>query len=120
MLNNKIINICEKKLIYFNYSKNTINNYIHHIKLFLVYLNNKQISHVNSFDFQNYLDNYKFSSVSQQNQVINSIKFLYEKVLDKKYEKVNFKRPRKEVKLPKPIDMNYLINKLSNYTKHKA
>ena len=31
------------------------------------------------------LDDYKFTSVSQQNQVINSIRFLYKYGLDKKY-----------------------------------
>jgi len=35
MLNEKIIRICEQKLIYLNYSKNTIDNYISHIKKFL-------------------------------------------------------------------------------------
>jgi hypothetical protein len=56
-----------------------------------------------SDDFQSYLDQYGFKSVSQQNQVINSIRFLYKEVLGKKYDKVYFKRPRKEKKLPKVI-----------------
>jgi hypothetical protein len=36
--------------------------------------------------------------------VINSIKFLYEKVLNKKYNKVSFKRSKSEKKLPRVID----------------
>jgi len=35
MLNNKIIKICEQKLIFLNYSNNTKNIYIHYIKEFI-------------------------------------------------------------------------------------
>jgi site-specific recombinase XerD len=75
-----------------------------------------------SQDFQSYLDNYKFTSVSQQNQVINAIRFLYKFGLDKKYDKVSFKRPKSEKKLPQVIDHNHIItqlNKIENL-KHKA
>ena len=47
------------------------------------------------------MNNYNFTSVSQQNQIINAIRFLYKEVLNKKYDKVSFKRPKKEKKLPK-------------------
>jgi hypothetical protein len=65
------LNICEQKLNYLNYSKRT-NRFLKS--------QNKSCLHLSSNDFQSYLDNYSFSSISQQNQVINSIKFLYEKV----------------------------------------
>lgn len=78
MLNNKIIKICEQKFIYFNYSKNTSDCYISYIKQFIYYIGDRQIIHCNSNDFQNYLYNYNFTSISQQNQVINAIKFLYD------------------------------------------
>ena len=87
MKNEKIIKICEQKFIYLNYSSRTCNNYISHIKHFLN--GDKQIIHCNSQDFQSYLNNYKFSSISQQNQVINSIRFLYKEVLGRKYDKVS-------------------------------
>ena len=90
MKNQKIIKICEQKFIYLNYSPRTKDNYISHIKRFLESIDNKQIIHCNSKDFQAYLDSYKFTSVSQQNQVINSIRFLYKEVLGKKYDKVSF------------------------------
>jgi hypothetical protein len=59
MLNEKIIKICEQKLINLKYSKNTIKTYLNNIKVFIdsANTNNKQI-------------------ISQQNQIINSIKFL--------------------------------------------
>ncbi len=122
MKNQKIIKICEEKFIYLNYSPRTRENYMSHIKRFLESLGEKQIIHCNSSDFQNYLDSYKFLSVSQQNQVINSIRFLYKEVLGKKYDKVSFKRPRSEKKLPKVIDSDFIrerLEKIENI-KHKS
>ncbi len=95
MLNNKIIKIYNEKLIFLNYSNNTIKIYNHYLREF-VNKCDKQIIHLNSKDFQNYINNYKFKSISQQNQVISSIKFLYKNVLNKKYDKINFDRPKKE------------------------
>ena len=121
-MNQKIIKICEQKFIYLNYSPRTKDNYLCHIKDFLDSLGDKQIIHCNSKDFQSYLDNYKFTSVSQQNQVINAIRFLYKYGLDKKYDKVSFKRPKSEKKLPKVVDGDFIINQLSKIEniKHKA
>lgn len=121
-MNEKIIKICEQKFIYLNYSERTKENYIPHIRSFLKSLGDKQVAHCNSRDFQNYLDNYKFSSVSQQNQVINAIRFLYKYGLNRKYDKVNFQRPRSEKKLPQVIDQKYLIEKIATIenSKHKA
>jgi site-specific recombinase XerD len=122
MKNQKIIRICEEKFIYLNYSPRTRDNYISHIKPFLESLGDKQIIHCNSSDFQNYLDKYSFSSVSQQNQVINSIRFLYKEVLGKKYDKVSFKRPKTEKKLPRVIDGDCIIQQLQKIQniKHKT
>ena len=122
MKNEKIIKICEQKFIYLNYSKRTSDNYLSHIKRFIESIGDKQIIHCNSTDFQSYLDNYKFTSVSQQNQIINSIRFLYKCGLDKKYDKVSFKRPKSEKKLPKVIDGNFIKEQLSKIKnlKHKT
>ena len=115
------LKICEQKLKVRNYSTNTIKIYLHYINEFLI-SNEKSCLHLNSTDFQNYIDNYKFTSVSQQNQIISSLKFLYEDVLNKKYLKVSFKRPRKEKHLPQIIDKEFLLNKISKIDnlKHKA
>jgi len=122
MKNQKIIKICEEKFIYLNYSPRTRDNYLSHIRPFLESLDDKQVIHCNSQDFQSYLDNYKFTSVSQQNQVINAIRFLYKFGLNKKYDKVSFKRPKSEKKLPKVVDGEFIINQLSKIEniKHKA
>lgn len=122
MKNEKIIKICNQKLIYLNYSDSTRNTYIHYIKQFLHSIKDKQVIHCNSKDFQSYLDNYNFTSISQQNQIINAIRFLYKYGLNKKYDKVSFKRPRKEKKLPRVIDKGLLLDKISKIKnlKHQA
>lgn len=107
-MNDKIIKICEQKFIYLNYSPRTKENYLSHIYRFLESIGNKQVIHLSAKDFQNYLDNYKFTSVSQQNQVINSIRFLYKYGLERKYDKVSFKRPKGEKKLPQIIESEFL------------
>lgn len=116
-----LYDICEKKLKYLNYSDNTSKAYLHYIDEFLHNID-KPPSRLNSGDFQSYLDNYEFSSVSQQNQIINAIRFLYKHGLKKKYNKVTFKRPRKEKKLPRVIDGDTILQRLSQIDnlKHKA
>ena len=113
--------IANQKLVYFNYSPRTIKTYLNYIDRFINAVN-KPHDKLNSSDFQSYLDNYCFTSVSQQNQIINSIKFLYEKVLDKKYSKINFTRPRSEKHLPQVIDKEFLLSKISKIEnlKHKT
>ena len=121
-MNQKIIKICERKFIYLNYSSRTRDNYLTHIKNFLKSLGEKQVIHCNANDFQSYLDSYQFTSVSQQNQIINSIRFLYKFGLDKKYDKVSFKRPKSEKKLPRVIDGEYIRSRLEKIenSKHKS
>lgn len=113
--------ICKLKLKYINYADNTISAYLFYINQFL---NNIKVqpSRLNSNDFQRYLNNYSFTSVSQQNQVINAIRFLYKYGLNKKYDKVSFERPRKEKKLPRVIDKDFLLHKISKIKnlKHKT
>lgn len=122
MKNQKIIKICEEKFIYLNYSPRTRDNYISHIRPFLECLGDKQVIHCNSQDFQSYLDRCQFTSTAQQNQIINAIRFLYKFGLNKKYDKVSFKRPKSEKKLPKVVDGEFIINRLSKIEniKHKA
>jgi integrase/recombinase XerD len=122
MKNQKIIKICKEKFIYLNYSPKTSDNYLVHINKFIEGLGNKQINHINSEDFQNFINNYNFTSISHQNQVISSIKFLYNRVLNRTYNKVSFERPRSEKKLPKVIDSETIINKINKISnlKHKT
>jgi len=113
--------ICNQKLKYLNYSERTIKSYLFYINQFLSSIHISP-TRLTSNDFQTYLDKYNFTSVSQQNQVINSIRFLYKFGLDKKYDKVSFKRPKTEKKLPKVIDGDFIKNQLSRIEniKHKS
>lgn len=69
--------ITEKKLYQMKYSDNTIRTYLHYIDEFLTSVG-KHHSRLNANDVQQYVDNYKFSSVSKQNQVISALKFMWE------------------------------------------
>jgi len=64
--------ILKKKMEYYNFSPRTIKMYVYYIEQFLENVNKFPTS-LTSQDFQNYLDNYTFTSISQQNQVINAI-----------------------------------------------
>lgn len=118
---NSTLKICEQKLNYLNYSDKTSKIYLFYIGQFLD-SQFKSCLHLNSNDFQNYINNYKYTSVSQQNQIINAIRFLYKEVLNKKYNKVSFKRPRSEKKLPKVINSELILSKLDliENIKHKT
>lgn len=107
-----ILKITYQKLKYFNYSQRTIDMYVHYIRKFSE-STNKYHQHLVSSDFQSYLDSYSFSSISQQNQIINAIKFFYEKVLNKKYDKIRFERPKSEKHLPRVIDKEFIVKRLS-------
>jgi site-specific recombinase XerD len=116
-----ILKIYFQKLKYFNYSESTIKMYLYYTKKFLESIN-KYPQHLTTADFSSYLLNYNYKSISQQDQIINSIKFFYEKVLNKKYNKIDFQRPRKEYKLPQVLSINeiqILIKSITNL-KHKA
>lgn len=113
--------ICTQKLQYLNYSQLTQNIYLYYIKEFL-HNSKSPPSKLKSNDFQSYLDSYDFTSISQQNQVINAIRFLYKYGLNKKYDKVSFKRPKKEKKLPRVIDGDLLKQKIESISnlKHRT
>lgn len=113
--------ITSQKLYQKRYAKNTIDIYLHYIAEFEESVN-KHFSRLNSSDFQNYINYYKFSSASQQNQVISALKFAWERGLCKKYLKIDFVRPRKEKKLPRIIEKEFLLDKLSKIQnkKHRA
>jgi site-specific recombinase XerD len=65
---------------------------------------------------------FSYTSVSQQNQIINSIKTMYLFILGVKLNIQGVERPRKEKRLPQPIDENTLINSINKICnlKHKA
>lgn len=117
----QILRIYFEKLKYFRYADRSIETYLHYVTKFLEFTD-KYPQHLTALDFQNYLDNYNFSSSSQQNQIISAIKFLYDKVLKRKYNKISFERPRKTKSLPRVINQELLKTKILaiKNKKHKA
>lgn len=113
--------ITSQKLYYFRYSENTIKSYLYYVDEFERSVN-KHYSRLTASDIQEYVNKYEFKSTSQQNQIISALKFAWEKGLKKKYLKIDFKRPRKEKRLPRVIDKDLILTKLNGIKnlKHKA
>ena len=104
-----------------NYSERTIESYSGYLLKFIL-CTEKSALHLSAKDFTEFMNTYQFTSYQQQNQFISSIKIFYEKILNRKFIKADFSRPRSEKHLPQIIDSDLLlssINKIENL-KHKA
>lgn len=115
------LEVMKKTLRRRNYSENTIKTYIHYCAVFLNNFN-KDAHHISVKEAKRYIENYNYSSCSQQNQIINAIKFLYKEVLGSKIRDLKIVRPRKSKSQPLIIDQGELIRKISEIEniKHKA
>lgn len=104
-----------------NYSTRTIEIYVHYVKVFIA-AHKTNIYHLNEKDVQKFFLNYNYTSISQQNQFISSVKLLFKYVVRKSLKGVDLERPRKERKLPQIIDKEVLRSKILTIknTKHKA
>lgn len=105
-----------------NYSNRTIEMYIHYTSRFLSSINKSGL-HVNSSDLIIYIENYKYSSTSQQNQIYSALKLYAELVLNiKNINVVFYKRPKRERTLPQVIDKDFILDKISKIDniKHKS
>jgi site-specific recombinase XerD len=110
----------ENVLRFKNYSENSIRTYVSYAHSFLNDFG-VDIYHITQNNAVNYLINKKYNSISQQNQIISTVKLLYKYVVDVKMNNFNIERPRKEKKLPKVIDKTHLLNCISKIKnlKHK-
>ena len=105
-----------------NYADTTIKMYLFYIHQFLK-TQDKSPLHINKKEISDYLLSYKYSSISQQNQVISSLKLFAKYILKiKKFHIDGIERPRKEHYLPQIIDKNLLAEKIANIKniKHRA
>jgi site-specific recombinase XerD len=105
-----------------NYSKNTIGCYKSYLNLFLNYYHDISPTNLNQKHLEDFIYNYKFTSISQQNQIYNSLKLFYTNILKSKLSKINLERPRKEKHLPQIIDKQFLITQIEKIQnlKHKS
>lgn len=119
----KILEVFVNKLRYKNYSKKTIEVYLSYLKRFLVETNTYDPYQLSTKILVDYLYSYKYTSISQQNQIINSLKLFYKYVLNKSDIHLSkIERPRKEKTLPRIIDKDFLLDKISKIDnlKHKT
>lgn len=115
-----------EKLKLKRYSENTIRTYTGSFTDFINYYKDKELQEINEADIKAYLL-YLFEkrqvSTSYQNQVINAIKFYYEKVCHgKKLPYISIERPFREKQLPTVLseeEVMKLIGAVTNL-KHKA
>lgn len=115
----------EKELRLRHYSQNTMRIYLHYLKLFFFNFPESKISNISKDEIRDFLidfienNNYSHSAVSQY---VNSIKFLYEKVLKQPRTVYDLPRPRKPKTLPKVMsrkEVKAMLVVVSNI-KHKA
>lgn len=123
-MNLKTKSTLEKIRVYLNfknYSDNSIKIYMQYCGLFLNSFD-KDVYHISQSEAINWLLKYNYSSTSQQNQIISSVKFIYKFIVRCELSKFNIERPRKEKHLPQIIDKNHVlksIDKIENL-KHKS
>lgn len=110
----KILKIFEEKLRYKNYSERSIKLYSSYLKTFLEKLEIKDPYQIRTQDIVSFLQNYKYSSISQQNQYIGTLKLFAKFILNKKDIHLNkIERPKSEKKLPRVIDGEHIKTQLS-------
>lgn len=104
-----------------NYSSRTILSYTGYLCSFIKYTG-KSALHLSANDFIKFVNSFNFTSYQQQNMYISACKIFYEKILNRKFIKIDFSRPRNEKRLPQIIDKNKLLNNILkiNNLKHKA
>ena len=107
-----------------NYSPSTLKSYGYCFNLFLDHFKNVDIKELTKEQITDFLykESQKGLSYGYQNQIINAIKFYFEKVLGRKRELYNIPRAKKPQKLPTVFseeEIIKLIGEIENL-KHKS
>jgi site-specific recombinase XerD len=119
----KILKIFQEKLRYKNYSDRSIKLYTSYLSNFLKEVKVKDPYQVRTQQIVDFLQNYSYTSTSQQNQYIGTLKLFAKYVLNKKdIHLTKIERPKSEKKLPRVIDGDSIKEKLNQIEnlKHKA
>ncbi len=115
----------KNELIRLNYAVNSIKVYLQCFTKYLQYFEGRDYRNISDAEIKNYLlhlvNNDKISG-NYQNQIINSIKFYYEKVLNRPRKTYSINRPRKQTKLPEVLSQAEIKSMFDVCTnlKHKA
>jgi site-specific recombinase XerD len=119
----KILKIFQEKLRYKNYSDRSIKLYTSYLSNFLKEVKVKDPYQVRTQQIVDFLQNYSYTSTSQQNQYIGTLKLFAKYVLNKKdIHLTKIERPKSEKKLPRVIygdSIKEKLNQIENL-KHKA
>jgi len=107
-----------------NYSRSTINTYTYYFEMFLDHFKGKDVGKRTKNEVMDFLlkESEKNFSAAYQNQLVNSIKFYYEKVLGRQKEFYNLPRAKKPFKLPVVFseeEIVLLFDQVENF-KHKC
>lgn len=116
------LRMMEQKLHLRGYSKNTSKTYLQAFKDFLVFYQLYPPFELTEIEIRNYLlyvVEKKQVSRSTQNQVINAIKFFYEKVLGQQRKVYDLERPLKEHRLPEVLSQEEIVQIFSVITNLK-
>ena len=119
----KIIERYKQKLRYKNYSERTIETYSCYLEKFFDYVEINDPYQITLKQIIDFLENYKYTSISQQNQFIGSLKLFSRYILNKKVKSLNIiERPKRKKRIPLVIDSEVLKDKILNIQnlKHKA
>jgi len=113
-----------QKLELKHYAFNTSKTYISLFEVFMNYHKDKALKSIDEMMIKNYLQQLVINGKSDSyiNQMINSIKFYYEVVLEMPNRFYSIERPRKKEALPKVISLSEVqeIIKNTNNIKHKC
>lgn len=111
----------EKELLLKNYSKNTIENYVSQIKLFLSkFENKKEPKDITSDEIKDYL--LKCIVINSRRHQHSAIKLFYKYTIHQPLKFKHIEYSRKEKKLPQPLEaseIELIINACTNL-KHKS
>lgn len=113
-----------QKLEIMRYSANTARTYIYYFETFMAYFSEKALLEINEQDIFDYLQELVHLGKSDTyiNQMLNSVKFYFETVMDMPNRFYAIGRPRKKERLPKVIskeEVKLLLENISNI-KHKC
>lgn len=121
----KAIAAFEERMILMRYSFRSRKSYLSHFEQFLRYFRDSHPTEISKHQIEQYivvLVRQKGIAVSTQNQIINAIKFYYEKVLGLPRRYYEIVRPRAEHPLPNVLSMEEveaLLSKVKNL-KHRC
>lgn len=118
----KYVGLFRRDLEYKNYSDNTIKNYVSQIQVFLNKFNKvySEPSKINSEEIKNWL--LETSAINSRKHRLSAVKLFYKYTIKqpKKFQQIEY--PKSEKKLPRIIEKEFLLQKLSQIEniKHKA